>query len=45
MAKNVGFRADKWEDAEANESHHIHWMIGFDYDSPYWEDTKLKFKL
>lgn len=29
MARELGFRADKWEDAAEDERHHIHWMIGF----------------
>jgi NAD-dependent DNA ligase len=36
LAKEIGFRADKWEDAEDNEKHHIHWMVGFDKNSIYW---------
>lgn len=35
MAKQLGFRADRWEDAEENESHHIHWMIGYKEGSRY----------
>ncbi len=35
MAEELGFRADKWEDAAENESHHIHWMVGFKEGSIY----------
>lgn len=45
LAKNLGFRADKESGPEENEKHHIHWMVGFNYNSPYWEKTKEKYKL
>lgn len=35
MAKDLGFRADRWEDAEDNEAHHVHWMIGYKTGSIY----------
>lgn len=35
MAQELGFRADKWEGAEENEKHHVHWMVGYDEKSIY----------
>jgi NAD-dependent DNA ligase len=35
MAQGLGFKADKWEDPEENEKHHIHWMIGYKEGSIY----------
>lgn len=35
MAQELGFRADKWENPEENEKHHIHWMIGYKKGSIY----------
>ncbi|MFT6125751.1 MAG: hypothetical protein ACJAVA_000192 [Flavobacteriaceae bacterium] len=45
LAKNLGFRADKYLGPEENEKHHVHWMIGFNCKSIYWEETKIKYKL
>ena len=44
-AEELGFRADKSLGAEDNESHHVHWMVGFSEDSPYWNSTKTKYQL
>jgi hypothetical protein len=30
LAKQLGFRADKWEGPEENEKDHVHWMVDFD---------------
>lgn len=35
LARDLGFRADKWEDASPEEAHHIHWMIGYKEGSRY----------
>lgn len=35
LAKELGFRADRFEDPEENEKHHIHWMIGYKAGSIY----------
>jgi NAD-dependent DNA ligase len=35
LARELGFRADKWEDPEENEKHHIHWMVGHQEGSVY----------
>lgn len=45
LAKNLGFRVDKYLGPEENEKHHVHWMIGFNIESIYWEETKIKYKL
>lgn len=37
MAQSLGFRADRYEDAEENEKHHVHWMIGYNEKSIYNE--------
>jgi len=29
MAKELGFRADRWLGPEENEKHHVHWMVGY----------------
>ena len=42
-ARNLGFRADKFEDPEEREAHHVHWMVGFKEDSPFWHSTKVKY--
>lgn len=44
LAKNLGFRSDKGIGPEDNERHHVHWMVGFNEQSPYWEETKEKYK-
>lgn len=35
MARDLGFRADSYEDAEENEKHHVHWMIGYNENNFY----------
>lgn len=35
MAKSLGFNADRFEDPAPEESHHIHWMIGYKENSIY----------
>jgi NAD-dependent DNA ligase len=35
MAQELGFRADRWEDPEENEAHHVHWMVGYKESSVY----------
>ena len=35
MAKGLGFNADRFEEPEYNESHHVHWMVGYDDKSVY----------
>ena len=35
MAKELGFNADNYEGEEDNESHHVHWMIGYKEGSIY----------
>ena len=30
LAKQAGFRADKWEGPAENEKDHVHWMVDFD---------------
>lgn len=35
MAKELGFNADRWEEPEENEKHHVHWMVGYDKKSVY----------
>lgn len=35
LAKNLGFGADRWEEPEENEAHHVHWMVGYKEDSVY----------
>ena len=37
MAKELGFNADKFGDPKDNEKHHVHYMVGFNKDSIYWE--------
>lgn len=45
LAKNLGFRADKLKGPEENEKNHVHWMVGFNENNPFWPKTKEKFKL
>ena len=45
LASNLGFRADKSLGPEENEKNHVHWMVGFNMDSVYWEEAKNKYKL
>ena len=35
MAMELGFRADRWDDPQENEAHHIHWMVGYKEGSRY----------
>jgi len=44
LAKTLGFRANIELGPEDNEKHHIHWLIGFDDNSIYWENCKVQFK-
>ncbi len=44
VAKELGFRADKQLGPEENEKHHVHWMVDFNSNSPYWEQCKKKYK-
>lgn len=34
LAKQLGYRADKWEGPETNEKDHVHWMVDFDSSHP-----------
>lgn len=45
LALNLGFRADKMRGPKENERHHIHWMVGFNSNSEYWEKCKSKYKV
>ena len=44
-AQKLGFKADKWEDPDENEKHHVHWMVGFDKKSKYWPQVVEKYNL
>lgn len=35
MARDLGFKAERWGDPEENEKHHVHWMVGYNEDSIY----------
>ena len=35
IAKTLGFNADKFDDPQENEVHHVHWMIGYKEGSKY----------
>lgn len=35
LAEEIGYRADSWGDFEENESHHVHWMVGYDKTNLY----------
>ena len=35
MAKELGFKAERFEDPDDNEKHHVHWMVGYSEDSIY----------
>lgn len=35
MARDMGYRGDSYEGALENESHHVHWMIGYSENSIY----------
>jgi NAD-dependent DNA ligase len=37
MAKELGFNANSWDGTQENESHHVHWMIGYKEGSRYNE--------
>lgn len=45
LAKNLGYRANKMKGPEENEKHHVHWMVGFNENNVYWEETKNKFNI
>ncbi len=35
MAKELGFRADRFDDPTPEEAHHVHWMVGYREGSRY----------
>lgn len=43
MARELGFSADKYTDEpEENEKHHVHWMVGFNYNHPFADEIIKK---
>lgn len=35
LAKTLGFRANRFDDPDENEKHHVHWMVGYNENSIY----------
>lgn len=35
MAKELGFNADRFDNPQPNEAHHIHWSVGYSENSVY----------
>ena len=42
LARELGFKADKWENPDENEKHHIHWMVDFSENHPLSIELGLK---
>ena len=42
MAKTLGFRADIWEGPAEAEKDHVHWMVDFNFNNPYVDNTLYK---